>query len=191
MSRIVKKSIAIPIIIATVLVAGGGIWAYSNHNQQDLPKLTSTNTQPQDNNSSDIEENDKNQDNTISDTRNNNSNSPNHTPKQYETPQGATPPQKSNTITGLINYKSVDSGVLLVRVTINQRLSSGNCKLTLTNSAKKTVTETAAIVAGPSSSTCKGFDVPVSKLSSGKWGIVINIASGNRQGIIQGNIDIS
>ncbi|MNY56713.1 hypothetical protein D3C86_1928200 [compost metagenome] len=44
----------------------------------------------------------------------------------------------------------------------------------MTGPQAKTYTATVAVQALPSSSTCKGFDVPLDNLSSGAWTIKIN-----------------
>lgn len=103
------------------------------------------------------------------------------TPQSYESPS----------LDGVINFKSVADDMLTIRATINQSISAGTCSLTLTrNTDKKQVLKSAEIVQNPSSATCKGFDVPVSELGSGKWDIVIEVTSGNKTGKINGEITI-
>ena len=95
----------------------------------------------------------------------------------------------SQTLTGVISYKSVVDGSLVIRTTINQMLGSGTCSLTLSN-GQKTVTRSSAIVQNPSSSTCEGFSVPTSELGSGAWNIKIEASSDNRTGTLSDNINI-
>ena len=110
-------------------------------------------------------------------------------PKQYDTPKDSS--QTSNSLTGTINYSSVVDGTLVIRATINQSPSNGSCQLTLTNkSTGRTIVKSADIVANPSSSTCNGFDIPVSQLSSGSWSITINLTSGDSSGQITGSAEI-
>jgi hypothetical protein len=119
-----------------------------------------------------------------------NTNNPDKTPPQYDTPSDTNEPEKS-TISGVINYKSVSDGTLSIRTTIDQKLDTGTCVLKLTrNSPNKSVTKSADIIANPSSSTCKGFDVPTSELSTGSWKIVITVTSGEKKGEITGNVSI-
>lgn len=96
---------------------------------------------------------------------------------------------KSQTLTGAITYSAVANDTLIIRTTINQMLDSGTCKLTLTNGAT-TVTKTSDIAQNPSSSTCKGFDIPTSELSSGNWHITIKIDSTDRSGTLTGNVNV-
>ena len=111
-------------------------------------------------------------------------------PKQYDTPKGSS--QSENSLTGTINYSSVVEGeTLVIRATINQRPSDGSCQLTLTNKATgQTVVKSANIIANPSSSTCNGFDIPVSQLESGSWNITIDLTSGNKNGQITGSAEV-
>lgn len=72
------------------------------------------------------------------------------------------------TVEVLITAANQNSGVLQVRALISTVVNTGNCTLTLTKSGQ-TVTKTADTQALSSTSTCKGFDIPVSELSSGSW----------------------
>ncbi len=106
-------------------------------------------------------------------------------PKQYE---GEDQLKKSDKITMVINSKEVVDGKLSIRLTINQLLSGGSCKLILIGN--KTVIKTADIVQNPSSSSCMGFDVPVSQLGSGNWSIKIEVKSADKTGVIEDSIKI-
>lgn len=87
------------------------------------------------------------------------------------------PPSQSNTISGVISYKNINDGQLVLRTTIDQALHSGSCILTM-KSGDKTVTKSADIVQNPSSSSCMGFNIPTSELTPGSWTINIKIKSG-------------
>ncbi len=82
-------------------------------------------------------------------------------------------------ITAVINSKSVQNNQLLLRVTINQQLSTGTCDLTLVNQAtQKTVNKQVKVIQNPSSASCAGFDVPLNELGIGQWSVKIDIKSG-------------
>ncbi len=170
-----SKKITLAIIGGVVLLLAGGYFVWYQFGDQIMPKnnqaesdsrLKDIPTMPQD------PENPKKQ-----------------VPKQYE---GQGDDEDSNTssdqITGFINSKEVSNDNFSLRLTINQLLGSGTCTLTMTN--QKTVTKTAEIVQNPSSSSCKGFDVPVSELGSGEWSIKINIKSGDKTGVIEDKFKI-
>lgn len=119
-----------------------------------------------------------------------NTNNPDKTPPQYDTPSDTNEAQKP-AISGVINYKSVSDGILSIRTTIDQKLDTGTCVLKLTrNSPTKSFTKSANVIANPSSSTCKGFDIPTSELGAGSWKIVISVTSGEKKGEITGNVSI-
>lgn len=109
---------------------------------------------------------------------------PSKTPVQNEGPN----PNQSAKITGYISNKTVnrEAQVLTIRVTINQFLQqTGSCKLILTQ-GNQNFTTTAMTINNPSSATCQGFDVPLTKLSAGKWSMKIEIQSADKQGLIEG-----
>ena len=110
---------------------------------------------------------------------------PAKSPSQYE----GEDPNTTASLTGFVSFSSVVDDNLVIRTTIDQSLNSGTCKLTLTKGAM-TVTKTSDIVANPSSSTCSGFDIPTSELSSGKWNIYITLTNGNKTGTITGEATI-
>jgi uncharacterized protein YxeA len=113
----------------------------------------------------------------------------------HEKEKNITPPYEgenandSQILTGTINYIDVVDNTLIIRTTINQILDSGTCDLTLTNGTK-TVIKTSDIAQNPSSSTCKGFDVPAAELGSGDWKMSIKISSGDRNGTLTGTASI-
>lgn len=72
---------------------------------------------------------------------------------------------------------------LVVRVRIDLVINSGACELTLTKGAT-TVTKTSGIQAGPTTSTCQGFNIEQSELSSGEWKATLKVVSGDREGSV-------
>ncbi len=109
---------------------------------------------------------------------------PSKTPPQYEGPN----PNTLDRLTGSITHASVNSGTLVIRTNIDQTIS-GECKLIL-SSPNKTITKTAPTINNPSSSSCQGFDIPVSELGSGNWQIKIIVTTSNKTGIISGSTTI-
>lgn len=73
-----------------------------------------------------------------------------------------------------ITAANQDESFLHVRTLIQTVASSGTCTLVMTGPQAKTYTATAAIQPLPSSSTCKGFDIPLDNLSPGAWTIKID-----------------
>ncbi len=94
-----------------------------------------------------------------------------------------------STISAVINSKNIVNDRVSIRVTISQYLSKGKCNLTLSKGPLE-YKETANIIPNPSSSTCAGFDIPVSKLDPGNWKIKININSEDKSSMISDELEI-
>ena len=99
-------------------------------------------------------------------------------------------PNDAETLSGVVTYAGVSNDVLMIRVNIDQYLESGECELTLLRGGSSIYNSTAEIVGGPSTASCDGFDVPVSGLGGGATEININLKSGERSGVIHGEVEI-
>jgi len=75
------------------------------------------------------------------------------------------------------SFSNKDNGMLRIQTIIQVIETSGSCTLTLAKAGQPTVTRTVDTQALASSSTCKGFDIPLSELSSGTWGLSISYES--------------
>lgn len=63
-----------------------------------------------------------------------------------------------------------NTNTVQIRASIGLITSSGTCSLVLTQGST-VIKKQASVQPLPSSSTCKGFDIPVSDLSSGQWDV--------------------
>ena len=97
---------------------------------------------------------------------------PNNTNETPTPPSTPTPGSKS-TVTLTITAANQNPPSLQIRTEIGALTSEGTCTLTLTKGAKA-VTRTAGIQALPRISTCQGFDIPLSELSSGQWNVAVH-----------------
>lgn len=176
-----KSSQKIKIVIATAVVVVFAVtaWMIVAHASSSWPfgPAQTTNSQVDDTNPLGVD-----RDETTNDA---DQAGPTKSPSQYE----GTNPNTTPSLTGFISYNSVVDGNLVVRLTIDQALTSGTCKLTLTKGGSS-ITKTSSIIANPSSSTCSGFDVPTSELSSGAWTIQIILTSADKTGTITGEVTI-
>lgn len=68
----------------------------------------------------------------------------------------------------IITAANQNGGILQIRSQISTVSNTGNCILTLSK-AEETITKTASIQPLATTSTCKGFDISNSELSSGEW----------------------
>ena len=100
-------------------------------------------------------------------------------------------PNTLHELTGVINYSAVAGENYTIRVSIDQTLGSGTCKLTMTADANTYTAEAPIIQSGSTTSSCEGFDIPLTELSaSKKWSINIAISSGDKTGLIVGEANL-
>jgi hypothetical protein len=99
-------------------------------------------------------------------------------------------PNMAEELTGAITYAGVVGDKLMIRVNIDQFLTSGECKLGLRRGGANIYNLSARIVDNVSTSTCEGFDVPISELGAGNVQIVITVQSGEKTGTIEGEVTI-
>lgn len=82
-----------------------------------------------------------------------------------------------------VTITSVQPGpVVYIRANIGIVSSSGTCDLSMTSPGGKTYKAAAGIQAMASSSTCKGFNIPMSDLASGSWKITVSVTDGSATG---------
>lgn len=94
-----------------------------------------------------------------------------------------------DTLAVTITAANKNGNTLQIRSLIDAVIGSGTCSLTLSNGSS-VVTKSASIQAGPNNSTCTGFDVPVSELSTGTWTIKITVTSEGKTGTAQSQVTI-
>lgn len=105
---------------------------------------------------------------------------------QYEGEDSST----SESLSGIITASRVSGQNYIIRVNIDQYLTSGTCHLTFTD-GEVSHTETANIIPNASSSTCEGFDVTLKALASGHtYDISIDLVSGDKSGRITGEANL-
>ena len=98
-------------------------------------------------------------------------------------------PNKLAELTGAISYLAVVNGELVVRTNIDQFLTNGECKIELYNNGNLVFFESVGVVGLVSTSTCEGFNMK-NNFGSGKYEILISVTSGEKHGIIKGEIDL-
>lgn len=177
-----KALISIGSLLVVTLIAVGvmaytktGIFAKDDSQQNSTSNTAQNNTSP-----------------TTSDVNTDNSNE-NTTPTE-KTPvsnqpsdNGTTP---KNTVTASITAANQNGNMLQIRTLIESVDTNGTCSLTLQKGSSK-VTRTADIQALASSSTCKGFDIPTSSLSSGEWKLTIAIELTNKRATLTKAVSIT
>lgn len=90
-------------------------------------------------------------------------------------PKPTQPEGSSKPIVGLdITSVNQDATTLRIRTIVQTISSSGNCTISMKGPSGKSYTDKVEAQPLPSSSTCKGFDIPISSLSTGDWTVTIN-----------------
>lgn len=173
------KKLLLVIAAVVLIVAAAGTYAIiRSGDNQDPTKQQAENTSQDDTENSD-------------DSSKNDSNTSVEAEKHITTQYAGDSANSNSKLTGILNYKAVTDNNLVLRVTIDQTISSGTCALTLTDSSGgRVVTRSAGIIQNPSSSTCEGFNVPVSELGSGTWKIEVGVNGDNKTGAITGEVTI-
>lgn len=92
-------------------------------------------------------------------------------------------------ITVIFSATNQTDTTLQIRALIEAVLGSGQCVLTLT-SGSTTLTKTASVQALASSSTCTGFDIPLTELSAGEWQLNLVVTSGSSKGSVEKGITV-
>ena len=96
----------------------------------------------------------------------------------------------SESLTGSISSARFSGEKLIIRVNIDQYLSSGTCSLTLSDGASS-LSKTANLVPEAATSSCEGFDIPAIELENFSRPIYINLTltSGDRSGTLEGSVE--
>lgn len=98
-------------------------------------------------------------------------------------PPTPTPQQSGKSIVELlITAANQTSTTLQIRTQISSSTDSGTCTLTLSKNGSSSITQTASVQALATVTTCKGFDVPLSQLSSGSWHLGIHFENNTLTG---------
>ena len=172
--RIIKAGLILLVIVGALFVTKEIIVHRIENEEEKLPETF------QEDNKTGKEE--KKEDKKTED----NANKPEETEEKTPT-QGfdGEDPNIKNELTGIITTARVSEENLIIRVEIDQFLTSGTCKLVLSK-GENTYSEDANIFADASTSTCEGFNIPVSKLEDGNWKIRIELSSNSKTGQIEG-----
>ena len=155
-----KKAATIWTIALILLVAVGGYAVYASSNSlwpftHDEPADTKPTVKT-----------DEDVDNPVKPSGNQLRSTPNPEPKQDEKTGTSTVPMSITTAT-------VNDNTLQERALIEYITSDGSCTITMQGPNGATYTAASEVASLPSSTTCKGFDIPTSKLAPGKWAITM------------------
>lgn len=108
------------------------------------------------------------------------------TPAKYD----GEDPNTNASLTGSLTAARFSGDKLVIRVNIDQYLSSGTCNLAVSDGAHQ-LAKSATLIPSAATSTCEGFDIAGSELSSfaRPLYITISLTSGDKSGIIEGKVE--
>ncbi len=95
--------------------------------------------------------------------------------------QSTETPSPSNPIQVTLTASGKNGDIYQLRYLIDSSVTSGTCKLTLTKGSQTVAQEAPVQVLG-GSSTCAGFNIPISSLSAGDWKAVNTVTGNDRTG---------
>lgn len=106
-------------------------------------------------------------------------------PAAKSTPSGSDQPPapvpqtgtSKNRVNVTITAANQTSSSYQIRALIEAVADNGTCTLTLTSSGGQSIVRTAGVQPLSTTSTCKGFDVPLSDLSPGTWNLLLSYDS--------------
>ena len=195
-----KISVYVVIIITLVLAGCAGVFAYKNlTNSNDSATNEPSTTEEKKNNEKDTSEEESTD---PVDESGEEKTEPTDTPDDDPTNGGKTPPryeggniQDNKTLTGAINGISVAGNNLSIRVTVNQYISDpdGRCELTLTSPSGATYDYWSGLVQNPQSTSCYGWDIPLSDFGgsvSGHWTAKVVVNGDGRTGTFTQETDL-
>ena len=91
--------------------------------------------------------------------------------------------EPSSTPTIPVSFTSVQPGeTVYIRTLIGAVTSGATCSLTMSGPNSKSYTASTGVQALSSSSTCQGFNVPMSNLAPGNWTITVIVTDGASTG---------
>lgn len=99
-------------------------------------------------------------------------------------------PNTNASLTGVVTYAGATANNIIIRVNIDQYIDGGTCKLNLSQNGAVVYTATSNLIADVTTATCDGFNLSRSVVGSGNFGISIELNSGDKSGIIGGELNL-
>lgn len=159
-----RRNIILAVILA-VVIAGVGIGVYAIQQQSSKSSSTDTNTSDETKSSTDETVN-------YNPPTDEEIQAGNDTKEQNVNP--STSPGSDPEATSSLAVTANNSGTdIQVRTTIAASVQDGSCSVTLTKGSSTVTKPNVGIQALSGYSTCKGWNIPVSELSSGTWNVKV------------------
>jgi len=97
---------------------------------------------------------------------------------------------RTSTVTGEFTMLEQSGDTVRMRTILSGVSSSGSCALSMTGPNGGTYSASSQIQALASSSTCQGFDVPVSSLKTGMWKVSLKVTMAGDSITLTGEVDV-
>lgn len=170
--------IIILVLLVVAIIVGYLVWdSYFNNDKEQNESESST----EENDTSAIEEKTEEKDDVIKNK---------DEEEKKIIPYDGEDPNKSEELTGAITFSGVSGADLMIRVNIDQYLSDGSCSLSLVKDGREEYGKTARIINSAATSTCEGFNVPLSEINQGDYTIIIKLDAGEKSGTIKGGVSV-
>lgn len=106
-------------------------------------------------------------------------------------PPAPTPTSNGKSSVGVtITATNQTNDAFQIRTLISALDDGGTCTLTISKSGHTTVIQTAGVQNLSSTSTCKGFDVPLANLAQGDWNVTISYSSSTLAGSVSKTVSV-
>lgn len=172
-----RKPMLITIVIVLALLIGVGAYAaYALTNDNHATKETNISQQETD------AGNQAKKDTIDQSNQDSSDNTPADKGEQPSSPQ-------SQEVAMTITASSQSESTYQIRTMISALVSSGTCQLQLTKGGA-TVSKSAGVAAFAQTSTCQGFDVPLSELSPGIWTVKVSFNGSGKTGSVSSEIEV-
>lgn len=99
-------------------------------------------------------------------------------------------PNELEELTGAITYAGANGNKLMIRVNIDQYLTDGVCNLSLRENGALIFSDSVGLDSSASTTTCMGFDIPLSITGGGNFQITINVNGDGKNGTIMGEVNV-
>lgn len=186
-SNRIRLFIALAILLLLCLGAGGAFYVWSKNNARlDQRPVNSTNYGPA------TSDQKKNGDNIKANNTRSTTDSKS-TLSGSDQPPAPTPIAGSSKKSVQVSFTSANQNgsTFQTRIQIDTVVNTGTCTLTLSKPGSADVVKTAGVQPLASTSTCQGFDIPTSELSSGTWHMNLSYDSSDFTGVAQKDITIN
>lgn len=174
-----KKKILLTLLVIGLLIGAGAAYWFVNRDSEGQKDGANHNPPSQ----TEKDAGKQSKDEAVNKDTSSNSSKENTPANRPSTASGKTVP-----IPMRITASSQNDSVYQIRTLIDQ-VVNGTCTMTLTKATNK-ITKSATTQALAQASTCQGFDIPISELSTGTWQVSISLEGPGITGITSGTIEI-